>query len=399
MWKQCLSGAGLVGQGELRNKRAVIVTHVDTSGSLTDLAEFLVEGFGEVLRIDHALFKGRRATVTITRYGNGVLVKQRKLTITRWLPDIFHWLFQIMVTFIASNAYGFHHLFIGVGGINGFWGPVLRWTGICRGPTVMYTIDLLAQRFANPILNRIYHWVDRFCMLKCDYIWNLDAEMQEQRRRVWGGDGLAKQMHVPISVRFSNFQGMEFSQKHRYRLCYFGSLAPRQGVALVVEALALARRTVPELELLVIGDGSSRSDLEEMATELEIENSVTFAGRVEPHRKAERMLMTCSLAVAMFVPEPGTFAYYTEPGKLKQYCAAGLPILMTNVPRVAAVIAERGAGVLLEFEVGALSDAMINMVSCPDRLRSAQEAAVEFAREYDWLRVYGGAIRQTLSSA
>jgi glycosyltransferase involved in cell wall biosynthesis len=61
-----------------------------------------------------------------------------------------------------------------------------------------------------------------------------------------------------------------------------GQLAPRKGVDLLIEAVAIHRRETGPCTLWIIGDGPEREHLAELARLLGVEDSVVFLGTVEP---------------------------------------------------------------------------------------------------------------------
>jgi glycosyltransferase involved in cell wall biosynthesis len=60
-----------------------------------------------------------------------------------------------------------------------------------------------------------------------------------------------------------------------------GYLLPEKGQKLIVRALASVRANFPSTRLLLAGDGPCRPQLEALARELGLENSVIFAGFIE----------------------------------------------------------------------------------------------------------------------
>lgn len=68
-----------------------------------------------------------------------------------------------------------------------------------------------------------------------------------------------------------------FSERKKY-LISAGRLFPGKCVDVIIKALALVREKMPEVELIVLGDGVSRSDLEQLASDLNQRASVNFLG-------------------------------------------------------------------------------------------------------------------------
>ena len=70
-----------------------------------------------------------------------------------------------------------YELFIGVDNLNALAGLVLRRLGKVER-VVYYVIDYTPVRFKNPLLNAIYHWVDRRAVHGSDAVWNLSERMR-----------------------------------------------------------------------------------------------------------------------------------------------------------------------------------------------------------------------------
>lgn len=101
---------------------------------------------------------------------------------------------------------------------------------------------------------------------------------------------------------------------------FVGRVAFEKNIAFLLEAHALARRHLPDLLLLVTGEGPARATLERQAARLGLGESVRFLGYLE----RERALPDCYAAADAFV-----FASHTETQGLVllEALAAGLPVV------------------------------------------------------------------------
>lgn len=73
---------------------------------------------------------------------------------------------------------------------------------------------------------------------------------------------------------------------------YAGRLVPKKGVDTLVRAVAIAKEQVPDLSLLIAGEGESRQELQRLAMTLGIEDSVGFLGhlsKADMDREFERL--------------------------------------------------------------------------------------------------------------
>jgi glycosyltransferase involved in cell wall biosynthesis len=165
-------------------------------------------------------------------------------------------------------------------------------------------------------------------------------------------------------------------------------------VDVLLDALALLRARGEELAADVIGTGPLEPELRSRARALGIENTVRFHGFVPDHRDVERLLADSSVAAAPYRPGEGTFTEYADPGKLKSYVAAGLPIVLTAVPPNAAELAREGGAEIVEYDPAAIADALMRSVASPERWRERRQAALAHARRFDWPRLLGDLLRK-----
>ena len=105
-----------------------------------------------------------------------------------------------------------------------------------------------------------------------------------------------------------------------------GRLSPEKGHAGLLEAFATLVRDMPELELVIVGDGSEGDQLRQLAHQLGINDQVIFAGRCGERDTLERIAKADVLVLSSLME--------------------GLPIvLMEAMAMGTAVIASRVAGI------------------------------------------------------
>ncbi len=68
----------------------------------------------------------------------------------------------------------------------------------------------------------------------------------------------------------------------RPRMIYVGRVDPEKSISVVIKAFAKVLDKMPEVEFLVVGDGTDRENLEDLVKELKITENVRFLGRILP---------------------------------------------------------------------------------------------------------------------
>ena len=147
-----------------------------------------------------------------------------------------------------------------------------------------------------------------------------------------------------------------------------GTLAPRKGFHLVLEAMAKLGKRWPTLRFAIVGgdgaEGAMASELRALAARLKIEDRVVFAG---PRRREE--LAAWYSAADLFVLAT---AHEGCPNVVLEALACGTPVVATPVGSIPELLGSPEAGVLVEREVEAIArgiDAALNRGWDRDRIR------------------------------
>lgn len=163
---------------------------------------------------------------------------------------------------------------------------------------------------------------------------------------------------------------------------FAGTLKPWHGVHHLVRAFAGAVPVVPELRLLVMGDGPERESLAALANDCGIAEYVHFVGAV-PHDRMGEHLAACDVLCAPYGPMED---FYFSPLKLSEYRAVGRPVVATTVGELASLAREPWAITIPPGDEEELARALIELARDPDQRGSLARAASESA-PWSWTDV------------
>jgi glycosyltransferase involved in cell wall biosynthesis len=332
-----------------------------------------------VVTIFHPLSPEQGRRHVITRYEGGEPVDERS-THTPLGPPLSFVLdpFVPLLPPRVDTWFGFNPLACGRG-------LAARRLGRARA-AVLWSVDFVPERFGSgTIPTRVYDRLDKLCCLRADARIELSATAREARNRRHGLTAAATEAHVvPMGAWLDRVVTTPPDGFRRRRVVFLGHLVPRQGVETLLDALALLEARDAEVTADIIGTGPLESSLRGRAETLGLDKAVTFHGFVAHHRDVERLLADCSVAAAPYNPEGTTFTRYADPGKLKAYLAAGLPIVVTDVPPNAAALADRGGAAVVPYAADAIAAAISNAIDSPERWQERRAAALDHARQFDW---------------
>jgi glycosyltransferase involved in cell wall biosynthesis len=146
-------------------------------------------------------------------------------------------------------------------------------------------------------------------------------------------------------------------------LVFAGRLGPQKALGVALEAVA----AVPDVALVVAGDGPERQALERRSAELAVEDRVRFLGGVS----REDVLRLFSAADAAVLPS----AWENFPHTVVEALAVGCPVIATSVGGVPEVVRDGENGLLVPPNDPPALAAAIRRFFADDELRDRLAAA------------------------
>jgi glycosyltransferase involved in cell wall biosynthesis len=127
------------------------------------------------------------------------------------------------------------------------------------------------------------------------------------------------------------------SRKTGFTLIHVARLAAIKDQETLLRAFAIAKKNVPNASLWIVGDGTLRSRLEQLATELGVAPAVTFFGEqadVGPYLTAADTFIISSVSEGL-------------PMALLEAMSTGLPAIVTDVGGMPEVVRMAGSGAIV----------------------------------------------------
>lgn len=372
---------------ELQNLKIVIVSHVFATGPAQELERYLVsKKIRELMFIGLPFPYCKQKNPFFKRYQNGQLVEEKTYPVFNLPGLLFHLKDPFLTIWLVLTRFFKVDLYVGADCLNAFSGLFLKKLGVVK-KVIFYTIDYTPKRFTNKLLNSFYHWIDSYCVKNSDQTWNLSVEMARGRE----AKGLPlkylyKQITVPIGV--SCVKKVEFKDIERYTIAFMGHLTPGKGIETLIESMPDILLKVPEAKLLIIGTGEMEENLKDLVKRKGLDKSIEFTGYIESHDEVIDRLSKCAVAVAPYKDSKDTYTRYADPGKIKAYLAAGLPIVMTDVPKIAEVIDKAGCGIVVRDKKESLVDGICKLLCDENLLRKFRLNALNFIENYTWHEIF-----------
>lgn len=305
-------------------------------------------------------------------------------TLFQWMLGAVDTVFRVLKT---GKTYD---LFVGSNNLNASVGLILRFLGKVK-MVVYFSPDWVVDRFNNVFLNRIYHGLDFLCVKYSDMTWNssavmpIDPMMQQREKQGYPVSLRKKQIQVSDGTEIIHLPS--FSKINRYKIGFIGHLRPGMGVEMLLLAFRLILKQIPEATLLIMGSGPLEEKFRKQASDLPVE----FTGFIGEIDDVYKKLSYCAIAVAPY--EAGSISEFTDPGKVKSYLTAGLPIVITRVPVVAGVIDRKKAGIATNDDAKDFARGVIEILDNTKKLQAFRKNALTLRNEYSWDHIFNRALK------
>lgn len=375
----------------------LIVTHYFATGPAIELKDYLLPKVNTLLFVSHpfSFSPGDRKSL-FKEYKKGKIVSQKSFY---YIPNIEVLVFikDFIATFYFILTYKNKiSLCIASNNLNAFVALFLRKLGRID-KVVYYNIDYTQKRFSNPILNAIYHFIDRNCCYYSDLNWvGIKRTIHEREKNGVETKKVAKIITVPDGNHSLSIKRKDVLDINMHTLISVGHIIKRQGLDLVLESLPDLKEKIKDIKVIIIGTGDYLQELKKKAKKLKIESSVQFRGYIEDHKKIENILTKCAIGLAPYVPDKDSHTYYSEAGKPKLYLGCGIPVVITNVPSIAYEIEKNKAGKMIHYNKTEFVNAVLDVIKNDKVYSEYKKNATRFGLQFDWSVIFKNALSETM---
>jgi glycosyltransferase involved in cell wall biosynthesis len=393
-----------------REKRlqSCTVLVVTCANFVDTLLAFLTPRARELVVITHIVpHYYKRGPVTTARLYQSGSMRQENTYGKRWGPAyrgmaacIAHLLFAAQCAYTLFEVLRRRRrfdLYIGVQHPFPVVGLLLRRLGIVK-KVIYYDQDYfppgggLSKRAAGSAFIR---FMDRFFLRSSDAVWHLTPILKRLKEAQAPGRRTPA-MVVPVGINAAPPAAAPSKTGTGPTIAYVGELTERMALDACIDAVDQVRRAIPDIRLLIIGEGPAEAALRNRVRNLGLKGNVEFLGFIEGQDRVRAILTQCAAGIAPYVTAPWQPARYADPGKVKLYMAAGLPVIVTPAPALAQEIEREGAGIVAECTAEAFADAYARLLGSEEVLQTYKANVVSLARKYHYETVFQQAFDQTL---
>ncbi len=240
----------------------------------------------------------------------------------------------------------------------------------------------------NAVLASYVYWMERFAvaLYKRKRIPFIVGSPSTHRELLEAGFSHERVSLINYGVDHSTHNLTGASKSPVPLVGYFGRLKKYKSVEHLLHAVPKVRKEIPELSVMIIGDGDDRPRLEDVAKSLGIQDVVRFTGFVPEQRKIE-LLQQMWVKVTTSSKE-GWGLTVIEAN------ACGTPVIASNVEGLRDAVRNGETGLLYDYgDIDDLASKMITFLKNSVERERLIVNAISWSKNFDWDR----AATETLS--
>ena len=183
----------------------------------------------------------------------------------------------------------------------------------------------------------------------------------------------------------------ERSLRGGLHIVYLGNLDGSRGVDTTIRAFAILKQRGIQMRLSIIGQGPSGRILEELIVRLDLRDQVVLKGRL-PFREVQATFRETDIGL---IPHYSTEAWNTTmPNKLFDYMLWRIPVVVSDVKPVAAIVRSEKCGeVFKERDPDDLARCILALTDPKVRKEKGENGRAAIYRRYNWKVDVNGLIK------
>ena len=252
------------------------------------------------------------------------------------------------------------------------------------------TWDYRGARLADYFLRNPYllKWMEKIVIKKydgvvvvSDYSRNrLIQEISNISKKIWvirNTPVLEKTINREL-----NFKQQSFKSKSSLILLYTGYIEAHRGLSTIIQSLPVLKNHIPDIQLVVVGEGTYKERLKSLAMDLNVSENVIFLGWM-PHHQIYGLINQSDICLVPHYVTAHTNT--TVPNKIFDYMSQKKPVIATDARALSDIIQETNCGITYpDKSIDCFVEAVLSLRDRDKRNTLGLKGWEAVSQKYNW---------------
>jgi glycosyltransferase involved in cell wall biosynthesis len=234
------------------------------------------------------------------------------------------------------------------------------------------------ELIGRPIVKKIWEWIEKRTLPHIRYAYTVSNSIARTYHEKYGVN-MEVIRNLPSGMKSGRHPKFIHKAGQESIILYQGSLNLGRGLELAI----MAMKFTDNARLVIIGDGDIKNDLISLADNAGLSEIITFVGRI-PRKDLFSYTLQADLGISLEA-DMGLNYRYALPNKLFDYIQAGVPVVVSDLPEMAAIVKQYDIGKTISTtDPSELASCFSGMLNNPNDRKRWKNNLVIAAEELCW---------------
>lgn len=338
--------------------KVCLLSHISKSYAPTyPFQLFLKSRSDDVFSIFHPLIDSGIQKTTIEKKNKKKYIKFSKV-------NFFSYFLNFYINLKHCLIHDKFDMIFGLNPLNTLSAIILKFLGRTR-LVVYYYVDYSENNFQNFTLNFLYKCLDKFCYKYADCCFCVSKRIIKKKMNEIKKKNV---FHQPNGVFLENINQKKKNYSKKIKIVFSGNLVESKGINQIIEALNILKKK-KNFSIDIYGGGLQKKKLITKIKKKGLQKYFKFKGIIK-NENYLRNLQNYDAGLALYNSKE-THNFYCDPVKIREYMAAKLIIITTDVPEISKYIQKKKIGyVVKENDILGLNKILSKISSKKSRLNT-----------------------------
>ena len=252
-------------------------------------------------------------------------------------------------------------------------------------PVVFRSIDILHQLVPYPALRFPTRLLEREVYSRVHMILTITPKLSRYVIDMGAEEDKVKLLLIPVDTDLFHPSPDSAEIRHKWGLdendqviVFIGTLFEFSGLDGFIHKFPQIVEQVPEVRLLIVGDGPQRPKLEGIITELGLQKRIIIIG-FQPYQAMPQYMNLAAICINPFHITEATRDIF--PSKIVQYLACGKAVVATPLPGIIAVIPGDQQGLVYANSGNEMAKEVVYLLKSPEHRQQLGYAGLNYVKQ------------------